>query len=127
MSSLADMRSALAAALDGIGSLSTYEVVPGQVNTPAAVIAPDSIEYHTDFDGGATYRFPVQFLVSLGDWGTAQRSLDGYVSHDGTAVAAIDDDVTGFETRVIALEAYGLTQFNSTDYLGAQLIVEVIL
>lgn len=127
MSSLADMRSALAVALDGIGTLSTYEVVPGQVNTPCAVIAPDGIEYDTDFDGGATYRFPVQFLVSLGDWGTAQRSLDGYVSHDGTAVAALNDDVTGFETRVVGMEGYGLTQFNSTDYLGAQLIVEVIL
>lgn len=127
MSSLTDIRSALSAALDGVSGLSTYEVVPGQVNTPAAVIAPDGIEYDTDFEHGATYRFPVQFLVSLGDWGTAQRVLDGYISHDGTATAALNDDVTDFETRVVGMEAYGLTQFGDMNYLGAQLVVEVIL
>jgi hypothetical protein len=127
MSALADIRTALADALGSVSGLSTYEVVPGQVNTPAAVIAPDGIEFDTDFDHGATYRFPVQFLVSLGDWGTAQRVIDGYVSHDGTATAALNDDVTDFETRVIGMEGYGLTQFGDTNYLGAQLIVEVIL
>lgn len=126
MSSLADIRSALADALGSVSGLSTYEVVPGQVNTPAAVIAPDGIEYDTDFDHGATYRFPVQFLVSLGDWGTAQRVMDGYVSHDGTAVAALND-LADFETRVVGMEGYGLTQFSDTNYLGAQVIVEVIL
>lgn len=126
MASLDDIRTALAAALDACPGLSTYEVVPGQVNPPAAVIAPDTIEYETDFDGGATYRIPVQFLVDLGDWGTAQRKLDGYVSHDGTAAVAVHDATT-IEARIAGLEAYGLTTFGITDYLGAQLIVEVIV
>lgn len=127
MSSLGDIRTALSTALDAVSGLSAYAVVPGQVNTPAAVIAPDSIEYDTDFDGGATYRFPVQFLVSLGDWGTAQRALDAFIAHDGTATNALDNDVAGYEVRVVGMEGYGLTQFGDTNYLGAQLIVEVIL
>lgn len=125
MSTLDTLRTSLAAALRDVPGLSTYEVVPGKVNTPAAVVAPDGIEYDVDFDGSATYRFPVQFLVALGDWGTAQRKLDGIVSHDGTAVAAIHG--SDLEVRVATMEAYGLTQFAGTDYLGAQLIVEVIL
>lgn len=126
MSSLADIRTALAGALGGVSGLSTYEVVPGQINAPAAVIAPDGIEYDTDFEHGATYNLPVQFLVSLGDWGTAQRTMDEIVSHDGDGVAALNDVAT-FECRVVRMEGYGLTTFATTDYLGAQLIVEVIL
>ena len=125
MSTLEDIRSTLATALASAPGLSTYEVVPGQVNAPAAVVAPEGIEYSTDFDGGATYRLPVQFLVSLGDWGTAQRVLDGYIAHDGTAVAAVHD--SDLEARVVGLEGYGLTTFGTTDYLGAQLIVEVLI
>lgn len=126
MSSLADIRSALADALNAVSGLSAYEVVPGQVNTPAAVIAPDGIEYDTDFEHGATYNLPVQFLVSLGDWGTAQRVLDAFISHDGTGVEAVNG-VTDFECRVVRMEGYGLTEFAQTNYLGTQLIVEVIL
>lgn len=127
MTALADIRSALAAALDPVTDLSAYETVPAQVNTPAAVVAPDSIEYDTDFDGGATYTLPVQFLVALGDWGTAQRVLDGFIAHNGTATVALNDDVVGFEVRVVRMESYGLTTFANTDYLGAQLVVEVIV
>jgi len=123
MSTLEDIRSTLSTGLGAVSGLSSYEVVPGRVNTPAAVVAPDNIEYSADFDGSATYRLPVQILVSLGDWGTAQRDLDRFVAHDGPAVAAIH--ALAIEARVIGMEAYGLTQFAGTDYLGAQLIVEV--
>lgn len=126
MAALEDIRAALKAALATADGLNAYETVPGQINTPAAVVAPEAIEYETDFDGGATYRFPIQFLAALGDWGTAQRQLDGYVAHDGAAVAAIHD-ATDIEVRVTGLEAYGLTEFSNTSYLGAQVIVEVIV
>lgn len=126
MATLDDIRSALKTALADASGLNAYETVPGQINTPAAVVAPEGIEYETDFDGGATYRLPVQFLAALGDWGTAQRQLDGYIAHDGTAVVAIHaaDDI---EVRVTGMEAYGLTEFAGTSYLGAQVIVEVIV
>lgn len=125
MTTLDDIRSTLADALTACDGLSTYETVPGSINAPAAVVAPDAIEYETDFDGGATYRLPIQFLVSLGDWGTAQRKLDAYVAHDGSAVEAVHAQDTNY--RVVGLESYGLTDFAGSDYLGAQLIVEVIV
>lgn len=126
MSALDDIRADQADALNGVSGLSSYARVPGSLNTPAAVVAPDGIEYSTDFDGGATYRFPIQFLATLADWGTAQDDLDGFVSHDSAAIAALHDDTT-FETRVVGMENYGLTTFAGTDYLGAQVIVEVIV
>lgn len=125
MTTLDDIRSVVASALESCPGLSTYETVPGQVNTPAAVVAPDDIEYETDFDGGATYRLPVQFLVSIADWGTAQRKLDSYIAHDGSAVEAIHDQETNY--RVAGLEAYGLTEFAGIEYLGARLLVEVVV
>jgi hypothetical protein len=126
MSALEDIRTALASALQAASGLSTYEVVPGQINAPAAVVAPEGIEYSTDFEGGATYTLPIQFLASLGDWGTAQRKLDSYIGHDGSAVDAIHA-TTDIEARVLRMENYGLTTFAGTDYLGAHLIVEVIV
>lgn len=126
MAALEDIRSSLKTALATASGLNAYATVPGQINTPAAVVAPEGIEYEADFDGGAIYRLPIQFLSSLGDWGTAQRELDGYVSHDGTAVAAIHA-ATDIEVRVIGMESYGLTEFAGTSYLGAQVVVEVIM
>lgn len=126
MSALEDIRTALKTALAGASGLNSYAVVPGRVDPPAAVVAPEGIEYNTDFEGGATYTIPVQFLASLGDWGTAQRELDGYIAHDGTAVDAINE-ADGIEARVIRMEQYGLTTFANTDYLGCQVVVEVIV
>jgi hypothetical protein len=125
MAALEDIRTSLETALEEVATLNVYATVPGQVNTPAAVVAPDSIEYATDFNGGAAYRLPIQFLASLGDWGTAQRLLDGYVAHDGTAVAAIE--AADVEVRVVGMENYGLTTFGEWNYLGCQVIVEVIV
>jgi hypothetical protein len=124
-STLETIRTNLKNALEEAPGLSAYATVPSQVNTPAVVVAPEGIEYEVDFDGGATYTLPVQFLASLGDWATAQRTLDAYVSHDGSAVAALYD-TEGFEVRVLRLESYGLTEFAGTNYLGVQLVVEVL-
>lgn len=126
MATLEDIRATLKTALEDASGLNSYATVPGQINTPAAVVAPEGIEYDTDFNGGATYRLPIQFLASLGDWGTAQRQLDTYIAHDGTAVEAINatDDI---EVRVVSMDGYGLTEFAGTNYLGAQVTVEVIV
>jgi hypothetical protein len=125
VSTLDDIRTTLASAVS-VGGVQGYARVPGQINTPAAVVAPDSIAYSTDFDGGATYTVPVQFLVSLGDWASAQAQLDGIIAHDGSAVEAIHE-VTDFEVRVTGMQDYGLTTYAGTDYLGASLLVEVIV
>lgn len=125
MSALDDIRTALKTALATCADLNGYEVAPAQVNVPAAIVAPEGVEYSTDFDGGATYTFPIQFLASLGDWGTAQRQLDAYVAHDGSAVDAIH--AATVEARVVRMDQYGLTTYGDTNYLGCQVVVEVIV
>lgn len=124
MSALDDIRTALATALGSAG-LKSYKRAPGEVAAPAAVVAPDGIEYNADFDGGATYQLPVVILVAQGDWSKAQESLDAYVSHDGSAVAAIND-AEGIEARVTAMSEYGIVRWGTTDYFGASLNVEVL-
>ena len=125
MSTLATIRTELADALNSVSNLSAYAYVTGQVNTPAVVIAPEGVEYDTTFDGGATYRLPLQFLVSLGDWGTAQRVIDDFIDHDGAGATAIY--TADLEVRIVGGVEYGLTTFGDKDYLGAQVTVEVIV
>lgn len=126
MSTLDDIRDDLKTALATVSGLKAHARVPGQITPPAAVVAPDSVEFDSTFEHGATYRLPVQVLVQLGEWDSAQKQLDGFVAHDGTAVAAINDDTT-VEARVVSMGDYGLTQFAGVDYLGAVLTVEVLV
>jgi hypothetical protein len=124
VSALDDIRDDLKTVLAAVSGLHAHARVPARINPPAAVIAPDSVEYNVDFDGGATYRLPVQVLVQLGDWDAAQQQLDALVAHDGTAVDAINSATV--EARVTSMEGYGLTPYAGVDYLGAVLIVEVL-
>lgn len=124
MAAVDDIRAALATAAETVDGLQGYHYVPAQVNTPCAVVAPDSITFDVDLEHDATYRLPVTVLVSLGDWESAQQVLDPLVSHDGDLVAALNA-VTGFDVQVLAMQEYGLTEYGGTNYLGAQLIVEV--
>lgn len=125
MSALDDIRRHLATAL-GTAGLKAYKRAPGEVTAPAAVIAPDGIEYSTDFDGGATYQLPVVILIAQGDWSKAQETLDGYVSHDGTAVDAINE-TSDIEARVVSMSEYGIVKWGTTDYFSALLNVEVLV
>lgn len=126
MSSLDDIRDALKTALATVSGLQAHARVPGSITPPAAVVAPDSIEYDADFEHGATYRLPVQVYVQLGEWDSAQKQLDGLVAHDGTAVTAINA-ITTIEARVTGMEDYRDKEFGGAFYLGALLNVEVIV
>ena len=126
MDTLSDIRAAIAAALRTVDGLEGIDHAPPQVNPPAAVVAPDSVQYDVDFEHGATYLLPVQMIVGLGDWESAQRQMDAMVAHDGTAVAAINA-IDSFECRVVAMGDYGTTAYGDKTYLGAVLTVEVLV
>jgi hypothetical protein len=127
VSTLDDIRDDLKTALAGVSGLSTYARAPGQLNPPAAVVAPEGIEYDTDFEHGATLTLPVRFYVQLGEWASAQKVMDALISPtDGTALLAINDDTT-IEARVLSMGEYGVTDYAGVDYLGATLTVEVLL
>lgn len=125
MAALDDIRAALKVALATVSGLEAYSYVPPQVNPPAAVVAPDSIQYDADFEHGATYTIPVQILVSLGDWESAQRELDAIASPDGTAVQAINSAVD-VEARVVSMSEYQLVTYGLKDYFGCVLTVSVL-
>ena len=125
MSTLDTIRDSLETALATVAGLHSYARVPGQINPPCAVVAPDSVTHNVTFEGGATYRFPVQVLVQLGEWDAAQVKLDGFVAHDGTAVTAINS-ASDIRASCTGMESYGLTPYAGVDYLGAVLIVEVL-
>lgn len=122
MSALDDVRADLADALDALADLKGYAKAPGEVVAPAAVVIPSGWTEAT-LDNSATYTLLVQFLVPMGDWPKAQADLDALVAHDGTAVAAIH--AADIEARVVGMEQYGVTQWGLTEYMGAQLTVEV--
>lgn len=124
MSTLTDIRAAFAVALRPV--IQSYPKVPASPVVPCAFVASDDIEYDTDFDGGAIYRIPVQFLTTLTPWDDSQTEMDDFIAHDGTAVAALLDD-TGYETRVTGVRNYGATKYGVDDYMGAQVLVEVIV
>lgn len=124
MSTLTEVRSAIATALKGVEGLQGYEYMPAQVNPPAAAVAPDGIDYDVTFEHSATYRVPVLLLLSLGDWQSSQELLDSVISHDGAAVAAINA-IEDFDCRVVAMTDYGQVTFQQTEYLSARLMVEV--
>lgn len=125
MAALDDIRAAIAAAIEGVDGVQGYDHVPPQINTPCGVVAADGITYDSDFQGSATYLVPVHVFVSLGDWESAQRTLDPLVSHDGDVVAAINALRGDVDCRVVAMGEYGLTNYANTDYFSATLTVEV--
>lgn len=126
MSTLTDLRSRIQTALAAVPGLQAYSYVPGQVNVPCAIVIPDNVSYDADFEHGCTYTLPIQFLVALGDWESAQLVLDDLVAHDGTAVNAVNT-AAGVEAQVLSMSQYGIVTYGTTDYLGARLTVEVFV
>lgn len=124
MTSLAGIRATIASALAGIPDLQAYPYTPSQVNPPAAVVAPDAITYDVNLEHDATYQLPVLLIVSLGDWASAQRSLDGFCSHDSAVIQALNA-IEDFDVQVLAMSEYGRVDYADKIYLGATLTVEV--
>jgi hypothetical protein len=121
---LEQIRAALATQAGKVDGLSGYSYVPGQINAPAAVVAPQEISYDADLSDGATVLLPVQVLVSLGDLESAHRAMDDLVAPDGALVALLNA-CQDFDTRVVGMDRYGDTEYASSTYLGAVLTVEV--
>jgi hypothetical protein len=82
-------------------------------------------------DGEDDTTFAVTVLVSWADQVTAQETLDEYLASTGakSIKAAIDadptlDDIVDFAHATI-VEDERIAQFNGTDYLAADIVVEV--
>ncbi len=128
MTDLATARSALAATLTrnipGLHAAAHFL----QVNTPAAVIEFDDVDYHDTMDYGTVWTFKVTVLVSANDVVAAQTALDAYLSPDSIR-AALEDDPTldGEVEDTTVLKADGYQQYDAAGetFLGVRFAVEV--
>lgn len=130
--SIGQVRLAIAAQLTGISGLRVYDVWPGIINPPAAVIRRMSTDYATEFNGGDSSTFAVSLYLPSADTINSQLLLDDYLSRTGptSVIAALGVDSTfGGVVRsatVTSVSEEGLTEVSGVTYLSALIPMIVI-
>src|SRR4051812_6358427 len=130
--SVGAVRLAIAAQLTGISGLRIYDVWPGIINPPAAVIRRIHTDYSTQFNGGDTSTFGVSLYVSAADTVQSQQLLDDYLSRAGpnSVIAALSADSTlggiARSATVTDVDEEGLTEVSGVQYLSAMIPMIVI-
>lgn len=96
MSSIAEVRAALAAAQTGIPDVSAFDYWPGVLNGVSTVAGRKVTNYGADFEGDLDSTYIVRVFVPLADYATAQRILDELLAQDGarSLPKAIEADPT---------------------------------
>ncbi len=136
VSTLSQARTALANQLAVLmPSLRVSETVPGQINPPAAIVAPntsDLVDYEQAMSSNlALWYLRVVLVVGRAVEDAAQDLLDQYLSTTGSlsVVAAIRSDPSLGGTvewaEVKNAQRYGNLNYAGVDYLGVELTVEV--
>lgn len=134
MASIAAIRDGIKTRLATISGLYTHDTIPDDIYPPAAIVgAPTRISYDDAFRTAKTrFDFPVRVLAGRAIERESQDRLDGYLSADGVSSvrAAIDGDPTlgGVVDycRVSQGRDYGAYQVAGVDYIGVELVLEVI-
>jgi len=134
----------LAAVFDGIATgdvvsgtaltLSAYSEVPGQVTVPALVLELDDLAWDVTMGRGAdAWTIVGTALVSFADQANAQRKLRSFLSADGGAgriKAALEAEKSlGGLVSYVQLSGarrVGKITYNGVDYLGCELVFEVM-
>lgn len=133
MTSVADVRTGLAARLSTIAGLRAVAYAADRVSPPAAVVALGSIEYDATFSprGVDVYTLTVRIYASRADDRIGQDKLDSYLAASGanSIKLAIEADKTlggiAETCRVLGVENYGAYEVAGVDYYGADLTVTV--
>lgn len=133
--SLANIRTAIATALDTISGLNVSSTIPDTIALPLAMVylKPDNpVEFdYTAGDAHYTYHFVIEVLVNKGaSVIEAQLDLDPYIdpthaSSIKNAIEAINFGADAQTKRLIGSPAYGAARFGSTDYMGARFSMDV--
>lgn len=134
MTPISALRDGLKTRLSTISGLRAYDTIPGDIRPPAAVVRVESINYSSSM-GGLTHEvtFNVLLLVSTVLNSTSQDTLDGYLNPSGSTsvLAAID---AGFDlggicdgTQLKTCRNYGQIEYAGTPYIGAELVIEVLM
>lgn len=135
MAHLGQLRDGLADVLRAaVSDLQVYDTAPDSVLIPAVVIAPASpfVVYQTRFGSGvAAWRLEVTFVTGRIAEQAGQDRLDEWASPGGPIIPALHApglDLGGVAemVTVTAGQAYGVVRFGAAEYLGFQLLVEVV-
>ena len=124
MSSVAQVKTAIASALGSVSGLRTYARQPDQVNVPMAFPTLRSIEYHgTMANGMVTHNYDITVIVGRAAERSAEILLDSYLSYgSGSIRSALEDDRTlGGTVQTSIVESAGNIQTidaNDTTYLA---------
>lgn len=130
--SVGAVRLAIAAQLTGITGLRVYDVWPGIINPPAAVVRRLHTDYSTEFNGGDTSTFGISLYMPAADTIQSQQLLDDYLSRAGptSVIAALSVDSTlggiARSATVINADEEGLTEVAGVTYLSAMIPMIVI-
>lgn len=132
MPTISVIRRALKERLLTIPTLNVYDVVPGQINPPAAVLRRR--RGPRPATGGSTahdYTFVVTIFTSLADDRAAQDRLADFLSPDGKtsihAALEADNELGGAVdyAMVVDVEDDKIIEFAGIAYIGADVIVDV--
>lgn len=133
---ITEVREALAGVLATIAGLNTYGFPPGQVNVPAAVVAPGDGEflvYQTANGGAPTLNLTVTLFVQRTQDRAGTEKLDAYLATSGSNsvynAVELDQDLGGVVQSAVVLGArnFGTFTYGELSYFGADLDVEVYL
>lgn len=117
-------------------TISAYADVPDEVVTPAVVLELDDLDWDQNMGGGAdTFTILMTVLVQNADNQGAQRALRAFLSRKQTAgiarlKAALEEDKTlgGLVSfaHLARVRDIGKITYGDVDYLGADLVIEVM-
>jgi hypothetical protein len=133
VTSITQIRTALAATLNTVPGLSATANYQSQVNPPMAIVLPQTGQIITfdTFDNGDTYYLRVILIVSYGEDISSQAALDAYLDPTGSnsVIGALHADpslggVVSFCVPTTAV-GYGLVEWAGNQYFGTTLTVTV--
>jgi hypothetical protein len=134
VTSISAVRDGLQTRLASISGMHAYDLVPGAIQLPAAIVEPDEpvILFDSTMGRGSDELFFSVLLLALeGTLRTGQDKLDAYLATSGadSVKAAIEGDPTlgGIVSfaHVTSAEGYGEYTFNELSYVGVKFKVQV--
>lgn len=131
MATVRDIREGIDDRLATISGLRHSAVVPSTLNPPHAFVKRSATTFGVSMDGEDDVTFAITIAVDWTNPRTAQQALDEYLAGTGvkSIKAAIDEDSTlgGVVdyAHVTTAEEDRIFTFGGTEYLAADLVVEV--